>query len=162
MSMNMDDLQQFIDHYREDIDTEVFAVAQAVQHVSKLIASGGDILNRPHLEPALHPEQLEAFLARAIESAQKGRRFEREWQRLQLMLSHVKATWEKEQILFQEALARENDEEMEYFSQIDFALDGYASVTASRAYPDDPPLQASLGNQRVYTAHFLANDLDPP
>jgi hypothetical protein len=160
----MDHLQQFIDLRRADIDPEVFAAALAVRHVSNLIASGGGIFGRPDLESTLYPQQFEAFLARAIEATRKSRHFEREWQGLQRFLPHMKAAWEKGQALFQAALAHtiESDEEMDYLSQIDFALECYAYVSASRAYPDDPPLQAWAisGYMLAWRKQFLADGSD--
>src|SRR6266550_764350 len=63
-----------------------------------------------------------------------------EWHRIQQMLPQVKKAWEQGQKLFLEAFdqAKSNQENMEYLSQIDFAVDCYAYVSASRAYPDSP------------------------
>src|SRR2546428_11584819 len=99
--MNMDHLQRFIDLHREDIDPEVFAAALAVQYVSKLIAMGGGILDRPDLESSVHPQHLEPFLARAAETARESRLFEREWQGLTPTLPYVQAAWEKAQAISQ-------------------------------------------------------------
>ena len=72
----MDHLQHFIDLRRTDIDPEVFAAALAIYHVRKLITSGGSSSERADLEAVPSPGQIEAFLGRAISSAQKTKRFE--------------------------------------------------------------------------------------
>jgi hypothetical protein len=63
------------------------------------------------------------------------------------------------QNLFQEDLdrAKSDQENMEYFSMIDFAVDGYAYLSASRAYPDNPALQnwAINGHMLTWREHFL-------
>jgi hypothetical protein len=61
--------------------------------------------------------------------------------------------------LFQEALeqAKSDQESLEYLSMIDFAVDGYANMSASRAYPDNPVLQnwAINGYMLAWREHFL-------
>ncbi len=160
--MNMDHLQQFIDLRRTDIDPEVFAAAIAIQHVSKLIASGGSSIGRPDLESVLSPQQIEIFLFRAISAAQKTKRFEQEWHSLQQAIPGIKIAWEKGQMLFQENLARvlDNPEEMEYLSQIDFALDCYAYVVALKTYPHDRAAQAWCihGYMVGWRQHFFADN----
>ncbi len=46
---------------------------------------------------------------------------------------------------------------MDYFSMIDFAVDGYAYLSASRAYPDNPALcdWATNGYMVAWREHFL-------
>ena len=65
----------------------------------------------------------------------------------------------KGQRLFQEALerAKRDQESMEYFSMIDFAVDCYAEVAASRIYPDQPALRnwAVNGYMLAWREHFL-------
>ena len=125
-----------VDH---DIDPEVFATAIAIQHISKLIASGGSSIGRPDLESVLPPQQIEVFLVRAISTAQKTKRFVHEWRSLQQAIPRIKIAWENGQAHLQENLARamDNPEEMEYLSQIDFAADCYAYAAAIKTYPHD-------------------------
>ncbi len=142
--MNMDHLDQFIDLRRSDIEPEVFTAAIAIQHVSKLISSGGSSIGRPDLESALLPQQIEVFLVRAISTAQKTKCFEHEWCSLRQAVPPIKIAWMIGQAHFQENLARamDNPEEMEYVSQIDFAADCYAYPAAINTYPHDGALQA--------------------
>ncbi len=58
----MDHLDQFIDLRRSDIEPEVFTAAIAIQHVSKLISSGGSSIGRPDLESALLPHRKRSAL----------------------------------------------------------------------------------------------------
>ena len=71
----------------------------------------------------------------------------------------MREAWEKGQRLFQEALeqAKSDQESMEYFSMIDFAIDCYAEVTASRVYPDQPALRdwTVNGYMLAWREHFL-------
>jgi hypothetical protein len=160
--MNMDHLRQFIDLRRTDIDPEVFAAALAIHYVSKLIASGGSSIGRPDVESVLPPQQIEAFLERAISSAQKTRRFELEWRSLQQAIPPIKIAWGNGQAHFQETLARamDNPEEMEYLSQIDFAADCYAYPAALKIYPHDGALQAWYMNGYMlsWQEHFFADE----
>jgi hypothetical protein len=160
--MNMDHLQQFTDLRRTDIDPEVFAAALAIQHVSKLIASGGSSIGRPDLEAALPPQQIEAFLLRAISTAQKTKRFEHEWRSLQQAIPPIKIAWENGQAHFQENLARamDNPEEIEYLSQIDFAADSYAYAAALKTYPHDRVHQAWYmnGYMLAWQQHFFTDE----
>jgi hypothetical protein len=138
-----------------DLDPEIFAAALAVQHVRSLIANGGSRSGWPDLPPHC----LEAFLSRAVETAQKTKYFEREWRRLQRVFPHVKDAWEKGQTSFQKDLIRvaDNPEEMEYLSLIDFAVDCYAYVSARNEYPANKALQAWAMNGyiRAWRQHFL-------
>jgi hypothetical protein len=97
--MNMDYIEQFIDLRRADIDPEVFAAALAIRHIRKLIASGG-----LDFESVTSPQQIEVFLLRAISTAQKTKRFEREWRSLQLAIPGIKIAWENGQAHFQKSL----------------------------------------------------------
>ncbi len=155
----MDYLQQCIDLRRRDIEPELFAVALAARYVRELITYGGSDLRRPELESAFYPEHLEFFLARAVETAWNNASIEQEWRKLQQALSLVKEAWKKGQSLFQEALerAKSDQESLEYLSMIDFAVDGYANMSAYRAYPDNPVLQnwAINGYMLAWRAHFL-------
>src|SRR5260370_20874875 len=98
--MDMNQLRNLLDLPQAKIDPEVFANALVVQHVSSLISSGGGSIGRPYLESALQPQQLEVFLACAVETAQKTQCLEHEWRELQQTLSHIKRAWQKGQSLF--------------------------------------------------------------
>ncbi len=53
-----------------------------------------------------------------------------------------KEVWERGKTLFQEDLGQaKGKEHMDYFSMIDFAVDGYADLSASRIYSDNPTLR---------------------
>ena len=139
----MDYLQQFVDLHRQDIEPEMFAIALALRSIRGLIYHGGSDVSRPDLESALHPEHLESFLAHTFEITWKDAYLAEEWRKLQQLLPRVREAWEKGQSLFQEALERANRDQksIEYFSMIDFAVDCYAEVAASRVYPDNPALR---------------------
>ena len=139
----MDYLQQCIDLRRQDIEPEIFTIVLAVRYIRDLINHGGSDMRRPDLESALPPGQLESFLARAVEIPWKDVRLAQEWRKLQQVLPRMREAWKKGQSLFQEALAREKSDQksMKYFSMIDFAIDCYAEVAASRIYPDHPALR---------------------
>jgi hypothetical protein len=155
----MDYLQQCIDLRRPESDPELFAIALALRHIRALIQHGGSDMRRPDLESALHPEHLEFFLARAVEIPWKDARLAQEWRKLQQVLLRVREAWEKGQSLFQEALerAKRDQKSMDYFSMIDFAVDCYAEVAASRVYPDQPALWdwAVNGYMLAWREHFL-------
>ena len=155
-------LQQCINLHRQDIEPERFAVALAVRYIRRLIYRGGSDMSRPDLESALHPEHLESFLARVVEIAWKDARLSQEWRHLQQALPQVREAWEKGQRLFQEALdqAKSDQESMEYLSMIDFAVDCYAEVAASRVYPEQPALQNWVvnGYMLLWRQHFLTED----
>ena len=161
-SLTSNDLHYFLDLRRADLDPELFASALAVHSMRRLIAAGGGSVERPDEEEALSPHHLAAFLARAVETATRTRRFEQEWCRLQRLVPQIQAAWERGQALFQEDLARAmtNPEEMEYLSMIDFALDCYAAVDARRAYPHDPVQQAwaTSGYMLAWWQHFPAEE----
>jgi hypothetical protein len=163
--MTNDDLQDCLDLRRADLDPELFAAAVAVQYMRQLIAAGGGSVERPDEEEARSPHLLEAFLARAVETAHKTGRFEQEWRRLHRLMPQIQAAWECGQALFQEDLARAtiNPEEMEYLCHIDFAEDCYAAVDARRTYPHDHMLQAwaTNGYMLAWWQHFLEDDIDP-
>src|SRR5437764_11709792 len=120
----MDYFQQSIDLRRQDIEPEIFVVALAARYIRGLIHHGGSDMRRPDHESAVHPEHLEFFLARAVETVWKDVRLVQEWHKLQQVLPRAREAWEKGQRLFQEALeqARRDQESMEYFSMIDFAV----------------------------------------
>jgi len=142
----MDYLQQCIDLRRQDIEPEIFAIALAVRYIRELISHGGSDMRRPDLESALHPEHLESFLARAVEITWKDARLTQEWHKLQQVLPWAREAWEKGQNLFREDLERaiSDQENMEYFSMIDFAVDCYAEGSSSRVYPDNFALRPGL------------------
>lgn len=160
----MDYLQQCIDLRRQDIEPERFALALAVCYIRGLIHHGGSDMSRPDLESALHPEYLESFLARAVEIPWKDARLAQKWRKLQQILPQLSEAWEKGQRLFQEALeqAKSDQESMEYFSMIDFAVDCYAEVAASIVYPDQPTLRdwGVNGYMLLWRQHFLTDGND--
>jgi hypothetical protein len=160
--MNVGDLEHCTDLHRTDIDLEEFSAALAVQHVSRLIASGGSDFRRPDLDLPLNPRHLEAFLAQAVSMARRIKRFEREWERLYRLIPLLALAWEKGQALFQGDLTRAmaNEEEMEYLSEVDFAVDCFAHAAARNTYPHHPTLQAwvTSGYLLVWRRHFLADE----
>jgi hypothetical protein len=155
----VDYLQQLIDLHRQDIRPEMFAIALAVRYIRGLINRGGSDSSRPSLESALQPEHLESFLARAVEIRWKDARLAQEWRKLQQAFPQAQEAWEKGQILFRTDLerAKGDQENMDYFSMIDFAVDCYAKVAASRVYPDNPALHdwTINGYMLMWRWHFL-------
>ncbi len=155
----MDYLQQYIDLRRRDIEPELFALALAVRCIPGLIHHGGSDMRCPDLESALHPEHLESFLARAVEIPWKDARLAREWRKLQQVLPRVREAWVKWQMLFREDLerAKSDQENMQYFSMTDFAVDCYAGVSSSRVYPNSPALRNWMINiyMLAWREHFL-------
>jgi hypothetical protein len=155
----MDYLQQCLDLRQQDIEPERFALALAVRYIRGLISYGGSDMRRPDLESALHPEHLESFLAHAVAIGWKDARLAREWRKLQRVSPQVREAWEKGQRLFQEALERaKNDQNsMEYLSQIDFAADSYAYIAALNTYPRDEALQNWVinGYMLAWRRYFL-------
>jgi hypothetical protein len=161
-SMTSNDLHYYLDLRRADLDPELFAAALAVHFMRRLIAAGGGRVERPDEEEALSPHHLAAFLARAVETATRTRRFEQKWRRLHRLVPQIQAAWERGQALFQEDLARATTtpEVIEYLAMTDFALDCYAEVCARRAYPHDPVQQAwaRSGYMLAWWQHFLAEE----
>jgi hypothetical protein len=160
--MNTNSLQVHLDLRRNDLDPELFSAALAVQHVRRLIASGGSEYERAGDEDAFQPQHIEAFLVQAIKNAHKTGRFEDEWYRLQLIFPHVKRAWERGQEFFQKDLAHVtgDQEAMEYLSQIDLALDCYAYVSARHSYPDNHALQAWAinGYMLAWRKYFVSEE----
>ena len=146
---------------RDDLDPVLFAAALAVQYVRKLISYGGSEYGRADGEDALQPGPIEVFLARAVENAEKTKLFEQEWRRLQSVFPQMKSAWKRGQAIFQEDLVRvtNNQEEMEYISMIDFAVDCYAYVSACNTYPDNRVLQAWFlnGYMVAWREHFISD-----
>src|SRR6266702_943893 len=103
--MRRDHLEYALDLHSADIDPEMFAAALAVQHICRLIVNGGSEFGRLDFDAAFYPQNLERFLARAVETAQKIKRFEHEWRRLQQAFPPMLPSWAKRQVLFQEALS---------------------------------------------------------
>jgi hypothetical protein len=134
-------LQHCLDLRRQDSEPERFAIAQAVRYIRELINSGGSDRRRPELESALHPEHLESFLVRAVEIPWQDARLAQEWRKLQQVLPRAKS----------------DQENMEHFSMIDFAVDSYAEVAADRVYPDHPALRnwTINGYMAAWREHFL-------
>jgi hypothetical protein len=161
-SMRNDDLQAYLDLRRADLDPERFAAAVALHSIRRLIAAGGGKVERPDEQEALSLHHLEAFLARAVETSKRTKRFEQEWRQLQRLIPSIQVAWECGQVLFQEDLARAtaNPEVMEYLSMIDFAEDCYAAVVARRTYPHDPVQQAwaRSGYMVAWWQHVLVEE----
>lgn len=162
--MNRNNLEQYLDIEDADSDLDLFAAALAVEHITTFIVRGGSRFIRPDPDEALHPHVLEAFLDCAVAWAQRTRRFEQEWRRLQRIFPRMQLAWEKGHTLFQEDLARAttNQEEMEYLSMIDFAEDCYASINARNTYPDDSACQAWAinGYMLAWWQHFATQEED--
>ncbi len=160
--MNTENLQDYFDLRRNDLDLELFGAALAVQHIYTLIVNGGNEFSRPDWDSTLHPHHLQSFLKNAVESARKTRRFEREWQSFQRIFPRMESAWEKGQDLFQRDLARAatSQEKMEYLSQIDFAVDFYATISAVKTYPSNQALQAWAinGYMLAWRQHFLTEE----
>ena len=160
--MEQKSVEYYTDLQRDDLDPELFAAALAVQHLRKLISYGGSEYGRAGDEEALQPGQIEAFVMRAVENAKKTKRFEPEWRQLQRVFPQIKRAWDRGQAHFQEDLVwvTNNQEEMEYISMIDFAMDCYAYVTACNTFPDNRALQAWLinGYMLAWRQHFLKEE----
>jgi hypothetical protein len=122
-------------------------------------------MRRPDLESALPLEYLESFLGHAVEIPWKDAHLAQEWRKLQQVLPRVREAWEKGQSLFQEALerAKSDQQSLAYFSMIDFAVDCYAKVAASRVYPDHPTIRnwAINGYMLAWRRHFLIEEETP-
>jgi hypothetical protein len=88
-------------------------------------------MRRPDLESALPPEYLESCLARTVERCALGAGI------VQVAADASASERVMEQSLFQEALegAKSDQESMEYFSMIAFAVDCYAEVAALVSIP---------------------------
>ena len=155
----MESFQRFSDLRRPDNDPELFAIALAIRHIRRLIVHGGSDIGRPDDDSALDPHHLEAFLTRAVERTWKDRCFAQEWHHIQQLLPQVNEPWERGQIVFHEALdrAKSDQEDMKYFSMIDFAADCYAYVSASHVYPDNSLLRDWVINRYMpaWRWHFL-------
>lgn len=155
-------VQQFLDLRQPDIDLERFAGALVVHHIRMLIDSGGDTLGRYDLDDSLLPEHLEVFVERAVKKALQTHHFEQEWLQLEVRLSDVNAAWEQGRAAFQHDLKRAtvNQEEMGFFSVIDFASDCYAVAAAQSYYQFDHALQSWLinGYMVAWWQHFSAEE----
>ena len=160
--MKKEDLENATDLEREDLDPELFAAALAVQHIGQLLAYGGNCQGQSSDDDALRPEHFERFVPRALEYAQETKHFTDHWRHLQRILPYIKAAWMKGRNLFQEDLIRAmgSQEQMDYFSLIDFAVDCYAYISAKDAYPDNQTLQAWAinGYMLAWRQHFLTED----
>lgn len=160
--METDNLEYCTDLTRDNLDPELFAAALVVRHVWMLIARGGSEFGRPDWDSTLHPHDLERFINRAVEVAQKTRRFEIAWHALQQIFPHMRSAWEKGQTCFQDDLTRVSgsQEEMEYLPQIDFAVDCYAYVAAMNIYPNQQALQEWFinGYMVAWRQHFLTEE----
>jgi hypothetical protein len=156
--MDMNKLRHLLDLPQADIDPEAFADALVVQHISTLISSGGGSIGRPYLESNLQPQQLEVFLARAIETAQKTQCLEHEWREQQQAFAFITHAWKKGQSLFCEDLAHANGDskEMAILSQEYFAVDIYAFVSTFALYFDNSAFQnwAINGYMVAWRQHF--------
>ena len=156
--MEQKSVEYYTDLQRDDLDPELFAAALAVQHLRRLISYGGSEYGRAGDEEALH----EVFVVSAVENAKRTKQFEPEWRQLQRAFPQIKRAWDSGQAHFQEDLVRvtNSQEEMEYISMIDFALDCYAYVFARNTYPDNRALQAWAinGYMLAWRQHFLDDE----
>jgi hypothetical protein len=156
--MHLYQLRYLLDLPLADIDPEVFADALVVQHISNLIMSGGGSNGRPYLESNLQPQQLEIFLARAVETAQKTECLEHEWREQQQAFASITYAWKKGQSLFEEDLAHANSDskEMAILSQEYLAVDVYAFVSTFALYFDNYTFQnwAINGYMVAWRKHF--------
>ena len=153
-------VQQCLDLRQPDINVERFADALVVHHICLLIDSGGKTLGRYDLDDSIDAEHLRTFVERAVIKARQTHHFEQEWLRLKVRLSDVNAAWEQGQVAFQHDLTRAivKQDEMDYFSVIDFASDCYAVAAAQSYYQFDRALQAWLmnGYMVAWLRHFPA------
>ncbi|MFL5625091.1 MAG: hypothetical protein ACJ788_05785 [Ktedonobacteraceae bacterium] len=160
--MDRKDLEQCLDIENVDISLDLFAAALAVEHITLLMVRGGNHSRRSDPDTGLHPHVLEAFLDRAVAAAQQTQRFVGEWRRLQRIFPRMKLAWEQGRTLFQADLAHAttHQEEMEYFSRIDFAEDCYASINARKTYPDNAACQAWAinGYMVAWGQHFFPDE----
>jgi hypothetical protein len=157
--MKTDNPEYYTDITRDTFDPELFAAALAVQRINRLVMQGGSLYGSLDDEDSLCPEHFERFVPCALEYAQKMSHFTSHWHRLQQALPLLKAAWEKGRILFQEDLTHAvgEQEQMEYFSMIDFAVDCYARISAKNTYPDNSMMQAWAinGYMVAWREHFL-------
>ena len=160
--MKRNDLQHALDLRRADLDPELLACALAVQYIRRLIAPVGNGAHLLQEKIALSPQQLDAFLVCAGETAHMTRHFEQEWRQWHQVMPQMQAAGERGKALFQEDLVRatSHPEEMEYLSQIDFVIDCYAAVVARKVSPHDQMLQAwiTTGSILAWRQHFLAEE----
>jgi len=77
--LNMNEIQHCIDLRRVGSDPGVFAAALAVRNIGALSRKGGRVYGQPDCIDALYPSEIDAFLIRAVETAQKTTRFLSEW-----------------------------------------------------------------------------------
>ena len=82
----MHEIGRRLDLRRSTIDPEVCATASSVRHVGTLIANGGSVYGQSDVVDALHPSEIEAFLTRTMETAQKTTRFLSMWHMSRRML----------------------------------------------------------------------------
>lgn len=157
--MEQEDIEHYLDLHQAETDLDWFAAALVIQHMRQLLVHGGSVWGRPDDEEALQPHHLETFITRAAQTAQKVQRFEREWHDLQRSVPWIKKAWELGQEQFHIALARAiaNQEEMEYLSLIDFAVDCYAHISAINTFPYSSLLQTWFinGYMLAWREHFL-------
>jgi hypothetical protein len=153
---------QCLDLHQSDIDLERFADALVVHHVCMLIDSGGKPVGRYDLDDSLDAEHLGTFVELAVIKAQQTHHFEQEWLLLKARLSEVNAAWGQGRAAFQHDLthALVNQEEMHYFSVIDFASDCYAVAAAKTYFQFDHALQKWLINGYMvsWRQHFLSDE----
>ena len=155
-------VQQLLDLRQPEINLERFSEALVVHHIRLLIDSGGNTLGCPYLNDSLYPKHLKVFVERAVIKVLQTHHFGQEWLRLKVRLSDVNAAWEQGQAAFQHDLTRAavKQEEMGYFSVIDFASDCYAVAAAQSYYQFDRALQAWLinGYMVAWWQHFSVEE----
>ena len=132
--MKRNNLHHALDLRRADLDPERMACALAVQHIRRLIATGGTGAHLLDEDEALTPLHLDAFLVRPGETSHVTRRFEEDWHQVHQLIPQIQADWERGHALFQEDLVRatSDPEEMEYLSHNDVALASDAAIGAQK------------------------------
>lgn len=153
-------LEYYLDIRHADVDLDTFAQALAIEHVTHLMAFGGTSVGLPDPESALLPDDLKAFLARAVADARRAERFMDEWCRLAELVPLITSAWELGQSLFQQALI--DREHREYFTQIDFAATVARSM-ARKTYERDKTMQIWFmnGYLRAWLRHFSPKAASP-
>lgn len=141
------------------VDIALFQAALAVQHIALLIAHGGHPAQRPDLDDAQRPEQITAFIGRALIHAGQTGHFEPAWKQLQEYMPLVQVAWERGRAAFHSDLTRaERDtEEMGYLTMVDFASGSYARANAYQMYQKSATLQEWVvnGYMGAWREHFL-------
>jgi hypothetical protein len=75
----MNEIQHCLDLRSAGSDPEGCAAALAVRNFGTLIRNGGSVYGQPDCRDALYLSEIEVFLIRVVETAQKTTRFLSEW-----------------------------------------------------------------------------------